>query len=278
MRTARWIAVTMVAAALALAWTAPVGAAPGPNDPGYWEDLYPNAIECYKHGTELETVHGWITNDGKAVTLKPFNQNWPGDHYEVLIVKSGNVDVGHGSGNEVYFHPATGTPYFGPLLASGEQGAVSHWIICKGEDAVTTTSTVLTTTTTSVTTTLPTTTTSTLPVTTTTIPTTTTSTPTTTTATTSSTTTTSTPPTTTSLPSTTTMPTTTTSTLPQETTTTTSTTIPTTTTSSQTTTTDPGKELPLTGGPLETAMKLAVVLLSVGGVLILGAEVSRRQE
>jgi hypothetical protein len=80
------------------------------------------------------------------------------------------------------------------------------------------------------------------------------------------------------LPSTTTMPTATTSTLPQETTTTTSTTIPTTTTSSQTTTTDPGKELPLTGGPLETAMKLAVVLLSVGGVLILGAEVSRRQE
>ncbi len=113
-----------------------------PNDPEYWEARYPNAIACYYHdGAQLNTQHGRITNDGQAVTLKPFREAWPGDHYEVLVVKSGSVDVGNGPGNAVYPHPSVGVPYFGPLNAGGEQGQVSHWIICKGEDAVVTTTT-----------------------------------------------------------------------------------------------------------------------------------------
>jgi hypothetical protein len=120
--------------------------AANPNDPEYWEGQFPDAIACYKHdGSQLITQHGWITDDGKSVTLRTFREAWPGDHYEVLVVKSGSVDNGWGPGNAVYVHPNALVAYFGPLNASGEQGEVSHWIVCKGEDEVVTTTTTTTT-------------------------------------------------------------------------------------------------------------------------------------
>jgi hypothetical protein len=118
---------------------ASAASAAGPDDPGYWEDLYPGVIDCFKHTGD--SVHGNVTNDGEAVTLKPFNQNWPGNHYALLVVNSGDVDHGAGPGNALYPEPAVGSAYFGPKSESGEQGQVEHWIICKGEAEVTTTTT-----------------------------------------------------------------------------------------------------------------------------------------
>lgn len=118
---------------------ASAASAAGPDDPGYWEDLYPGVIDCFKHTGD--SVHGNVTNDGEAVTLKPFNQNWPGNHYALLVVNSGDVDNGAGPGNALYLEPSVGSAYFGPKSESGDQGQVEHWIICKGEAEVTTTTT-----------------------------------------------------------------------------------------------------------------------------------------
>jgi hypothetical protein len=92
------------------------------NNTDYWEGLYPGTT-CYKD----DTTYGSITNDGKAVTLVAGT-------YEVLIVKSGSEDSGDGPGNKVYENPVAGTAYFGPLNNGGQQGEVSHWIVCLGEE------------------------------------------------------------------------------------------------------------------------------------------------
>jgi hypothetical protein len=103
------------------------GPADNTNNTEYWEGLYTeHQADCYKDS------HGSITNDGDAVTLPAFNQDWPGDHWEVLIVKGGSVDNGDGPGNKVYNHPEAGVPYFAPLNDGGQQADVSHWIVCKG--------------------------------------------------------------------------------------------------------------------------------------------------
>jgi ribosomal protein L31 len=163
---------------LATASAAPVNY----NDPAYWEGYFENLTgheaACYTH--EGDSNHGVDNGDG-SVTLYPFNQAWPGDHWEGLVVKSGSVDNGYGPGNAAYLHPEAGVPYFGPLNAGGEQGEVSHWIACKGTTPDTPTTTSLPPATTSSTTTTtstaaPTTTTTDPPVTTTLPPTTTTST------------------------------------------------------------------------------------------------------
>ncbi|RZS56282.1 hypothetical protein EV141_1739 [Microcella putealis] len=91
------------------------------NQASYWKNLYPHAVECYKH-TASGGEHGGLSGGG--VKLNTFKQSWPGDRWEVLIVKGGNGD---NFGNAVYEFPTAGTVYKTP---TGQ--AVSHWIVCKG--------------------------------------------------------------------------------------------------------------------------------------------------
>lgn len=93
------------------------------NDASYWKNLYPNAVECYKYDPPSTTnSHGTLQDGG--VVLFEYNQSWPGDRWEVLIVKGGNGD---NFGNAVYELPQAGVVYKTPT----GQG-VSHWIVCKG--------------------------------------------------------------------------------------------------------------------------------------------------
>ncbi len=102
-----------------------------PNQPGYWEDLYPNAVACYKYGANDSNAHG--SSDGEAVTLNPYKDSWPGDHWEVLIVKGGSEGE-DGAGNAIYEHPQAGVKYYPPKNSGDQLAEVSHWIVCKGED------------------------------------------------------------------------------------------------------------------------------------------------
>jgi hypothetical protein len=88
------------------------------NEVVYWQNLYPDTT-CYKDNA----AYGSITNGGKAVTLVAGT-------YVVLIVNSGSVDSGDGPGNKVYPNPVAGTAYYPPLNNGGQQGNVSHWIVC----------------------------------------------------------------------------------------------------------------------------------------------------
>ena len=102
----------------------PEDATPQANSPKYWETRYAaHKAECYS--AEGSTSHGTVSADGKTVTLVPFNQSWPGDHWEVLVVKAGNT-------NYVTEHPQAGVAYASPINNGGQQAAVSHWIVCKG--------------------------------------------------------------------------------------------------------------------------------------------------
>jgi hypothetical protein len=99
-------------------------ATPEANSPKYWEDRYADHdAECYS--SKGNSDHGKLTDGKKTVTLYPFNQAWPGDHWEVLVVKAGNT-------NNVIHHPAAGVAYASPLNPAGKQAEVSHWIVCKG--------------------------------------------------------------------------------------------------------------------------------------------------
>lgn len=93
------------------------------NSPKYWENYTDHAATCYKH--EGNSDHGTLTDGGKTVTLKPYQQSWPGDHWELLVVKAGNT-------NNVIVHPQAGVAYASPLNNGGQQATVSHWIVCKG--------------------------------------------------------------------------------------------------------------------------------------------------
>ncbi len=90
------------------------------NETTYWENQYPGST-CYKD----DGAYGSVTGEGSNfVTLT-------GDHdWVALIVNSGNVDTGNGPGNALYLNPSSGTPYASPLNNGGNQGAVSHWIVC----------------------------------------------------------------------------------------------------------------------------------------------------
>lgn len=104
-----------------------------PNHPSYWEKRTEHPATCYEHNPPGErNAHGKLVDDGKAVKLNAYDEDWPGDHWELLVVKSGSRDIGYGIGNAVYAHPVAGTAYYGPTTAGGQQGAVSHWIVCKG--------------------------------------------------------------------------------------------------------------------------------------------------
>ncbi|QIG38592.1 hypothetical protein G5T42_03070 [Microbacterium sp. 4R-513] len=98
---------------------------PDSNHPEYWEALYAaHNATCYS--SEGDTSHGSITDDGKTVTLNAFDQSWPGDHWELLVVKGGS------DWNNVIVHPVAGVAYASPENNGGQQSAVSHWIVCKG--------------------------------------------------------------------------------------------------------------------------------------------------
>ena len=91
------------------------------NKASYWEDFGPHddAI-CYKHEGTNGGGHGSVTNGGKTVVLNPYGADWPGDHWELLVVKAGNWDA-------VTIHPVAGVEYAAP-----DYKEVSHWIVCKG--------------------------------------------------------------------------------------------------------------------------------------------------
>lgn len=95
------------------------------NHTDYWKQLYPDAVSCYS--SEGNTDHGRITDGGKTVTLNEYNPSWPGDHWEVLVIKAGNL------WNSVIENPKAGVAYASPPNNGGQQANVSHWIVCKGE-------------------------------------------------------------------------------------------------------------------------------------------------
>ena len=95
------------------------------NHTDYWEEEYPNAVACYS--SEGNTDHGRITDDGKTVTLNEYDSSWPGDHWEVLVIKAGSL------WNSVIENPEPGVAYASPPNDGGKQANVSHWIVCKGE-------------------------------------------------------------------------------------------------------------------------------------------------
>ena len=96
------------------------------NAPGYWEKRFAEFdATCYSHQGNRGSDHGSIADNKKTVTLKTFNQDWPGDHWVVLVVKAGNT-------NNVIVNPEPNVAYASPLNSGGKQADVSHWIVCKG--------------------------------------------------------------------------------------------------------------------------------------------------
>lgn len=93
---------------------------PNPNDPATYAGGEHNAV-CYKH--EGSNAHGSIV--GNTVVLNPFDPDWPGDHWETLVVKGGNDRT-------IIQHPVAGVAYTAPLNGGGNIPDVSHWIVCKG--------------------------------------------------------------------------------------------------------------------------------------------------
>lgn len=117
------------------------------NHPGFWKDYGPHEdAECYKHDANSQgnssSDHG--ASAGSTVTLATFNQSWPGDHWELLVIKAGTQET-------VVVHPDAGKAYTAP-----ENKDVSHWIVCKGTTPTPTTTTPPTPTPTPTTTTPPT--------------------------------------------------------------------------------------------------------------------------
>jgi LPXTG-motif cell wall-anchored protein len=126
----------IAAASVALLTQASPASAADANDPSYWAGVVEaetgHEAVCYKHDPPgSATPHGSLTQDGTGVVLAEFGADWPGDHWELLVVKSGSAGE-NGDGNAVYIHPQAGVAYYGPLNGGEQQGAVSHWIVCKG--------------------------------------------------------------------------------------------------------------------------------------------------
>lgn len=128
----------LIALGMAVGGTAPAfstgggGASTNPNTTEYWQAKYPNAVACYYHESNGGS-HGSVV-DG-AVVLGEYGSDWPGDRWEVLIVKGGS-NGGDGNGNMVYELPQAGlkNTYYPPTNPNnGKPFGVSHWIVCKGE-------------------------------------------------------------------------------------------------------------------------------------------------
>ena len=118
------VALTTAVAVSAVAQSGPASASSNgnPNDPAYWESQAGEGATCVKYSPADTTADGVITDDGKSVTLNPGN-------WALLVVNSGAAGP-DGNGNLVYADPVAGTAYFGPLNGGGQQGNVSHWIVC----------------------------------------------------------------------------------------------------------------------------------------------------
>lgn len=116
------------------------------NQASYWEGISEHPSSCYKHEGDSRTAHGTV-GPSNTLTLNTFNQSWPGDHWETLVIK-------YATFNDVYQHPAPG------VYVTGTEQDISHWIVCKGTTPDTTTTTTVPETTT---TTVPETTTTTVP-------------------------------------------------------------------------------------------------------------------
>lgn len=117
----------LITSALTLALVAMVGLAgnvsaypsgSAANHPGNWNNQFDHPAQCYKH--EGNSAHGSFSRSDKFFTLAAFNQAWPGDHWEALIIKAGTV-------NDVFVHPTAGVLY---SAVSGK--GISHVIVCKG--------------------------------------------------------------------------------------------------------------------------------------------------
>lgn len=96
------------------------------NQPANWEAHLLNdkgvTAQCFKHEANNAGVsvseHG--VSVGNSVKLNPFNQEWYGDHWALLVIKSS-------TNNKVIYNPSAGVWYSGV-----GNHAVSHWIVCKG--------------------------------------------------------------------------------------------------------------------------------------------------
>jgi hypothetical protein len=96
------------------------------NKPESWTNAGPHdGAICYKYEDGKpgfsDNDHAYVINDGKTVILKPFGATWPGDHWELLVVKASTMDA-------VTIHPTAGTWY-----AAFEYKEISHYIVCKGD-------------------------------------------------------------------------------------------------------------------------------------------------
>jgi LPXTG-motif cell wall-anchored protein len=79
---------------------------------------------CYEHGPFEQNAHG--TADDTTVVLNEFNQSWPGDHWESLLI---NSSAGSDGTADTYFeHPDAGVEYVGD-----NGGTINYWVVCKGE-------------------------------------------------------------------------------------------------------------------------------------------------
>lgn len=137
MKTMR-IGVALVAVSVLLGgFASSTSAAPNTNDPAYWETQTQHPSVCYFHEGDGGN-HGTVVANGRAVQLYQFQDSWPGDHWELLVVNGGSNDA-------VYVHPTAGTNYFAPLNGGGRYPRISHWIVCKGTTPPTTSTSTTTT-------------------------------------------------------------------------------------------------------------------------------------
>lgn len=117
----RAVAVIGAALLIAFAGASPAAAYPSGSDanhPSSWEDQFEHPAQCYKHEAGSNSAHGYYAS-AKVYVLNPFQQAWPGDHWEAIIVKAGQA-------NDVFVHPQPGN--YSAL--SGKN--ISHVIVCKG--------------------------------------------------------------------------------------------------------------------------------------------------
>jgi len=105
---------------------------PETNRASYWESQYAeHDAVCHKFDDDDSNRYGIVSDDEKTITLRPYKSSWPGDHWELLVVKGGS------EWNNVIAHPQAGVAYASPPNSAGKQADVSHWIICFGTTPVT---------------------------------------------------------------------------------------------------------------------------------------------
>ena len=97
------------------------------NHAWYWEAwLEENGhheAQCYEHDRDkASNSHGYLL-DSKTVVLNAYGNDWPGDHWELLVVKAGSEF------NLVTVDPNSGLPGY----SAYDNKDISHYIVCKGD-------------------------------------------------------------------------------------------------------------------------------------------------